>query len=193
MLILIPAGIMLLPLCIRLQRQYSRSPKPQTTPAYQPQSGPPPRFVTYNLAGVNLLSPGKFGGKCDLKNDYCVIAADGPDRCELTLELSLSQEYRRRFSVTPEEMKQKFKNVHLPLVTGRGVRIGDTPRKVRERIGEPTEKKAQDLVTINYRYIYRGKNRLYSADYRFYQGKLVSIGFRDERAPDKNIPVPGCP
>jgi hypothetical protein len=192
-LFLIPASLLLMPSCLRLQRQYFPLPKTQKPPVYQPQSGPVPRFVTYHLAGQNLLALSKFADKCDPNSDYCITGSAGPDGCEFILELSNSSEYRRRFSVSHKEMKQRFKGVHLPLLTGGGVRIGDTPEKVRQEIGVPTEEKGLNGALTTYEYIHHGKKRFYGATYRFYRNKLISINFRDARAPDKNIPVIGCP
>jgi len=195
-LLFVIAGVLLLPLLAQFRRLQPPL-NAQTLPSYRPQSGPVPRFVTYHLGGVNLIAQkwdSDYEGRCDPKSRYCLSSANGPDGCEYIMNLSPGFERDEQYwSVSRSELEKEFKGVRVPLITGRGVRIGDTPRQVQRKIGKPTSQSIYKSETL-YVYEYRGK-RLYDARYTFPNGKLRSIYFRDARPPNKTNgfkPSGGC-
>lgn len=57
--------------------------------------------------------------------------------------------------------------------TGKGLRIGDTPSKMRSLLGEPRLKRGKYASTISYEYRYGD----YKATYTFQRGRLWKIEF----------------
>ncbi|RYX85043.1 hypothetical protein EON83_07290 [bacterium] len=187
----IPALVLVGTVLVRFQQPRSL-PNAKAAP-YVPSKGPVPRFVTYNLGGVHLISDHKwpkgneFSGLYDGKQNYSLHDGDGPDGCEHILTLSSGFNW----AVSREEVRDEFPDVPLKLVTGRGVRIGDTPQKVKEKIGQPTSTRSSNKNWLQYAYIYRGK-RLYQAYYDFKNGRLSDIMFREARPPKTKDGYGGC-
>jgi hypothetical protein len=156
----------------------------------------PERFISYELAGVNLTSHsnwhgpmGDYGGRYDFAKDYSIRDESGPDGCEYILHLApgfawgVTAQERKEFKA--ELLKElKGQKIHLDLVSGHGVAIGDTIPQVIRKIGPPTEQKQpyNGAQTLVYRHL--GK-RLYEARYEFEKGRLRMIKLRDARPPDK--------
>ena len=185
LLFLTPAFVMLWPLITWLQHQ--RASQIENTRAiswYKPQAGPTPRFVTYYFAGVDLRQTPKADA-CDLKSNYCVEPNDGPDGCELSLRLAPSDKCFKGYAPdVVKELKQISKKSRLSLATGRGIRIGDTPQQVKQKIGAPTEQWFKN-GRAKYQYAFRGSKIYYEASYTFDSNRLVEIEAFQADAPTK--------
>lgn len=163
---------------------------------YHRQTGPIPKYVTYRLGGQHLVkhtwAKGRdFEGVCDARSGYCITSEDGPDGCEYLLQLAPTFEHYAKVWGSRAEFARLFKGEQVPLKTGNGVCIGDSPTQVEKKLGKPT-KQNQFKKYTTYEYNYRGK-RLYGARYNFTDNRLVEINFRDARPPGKNNPYGGCP
>lgn len=181
-LLVIPCILLALPLIMRWNSPKAKQ-KLKPNKVYKPQSGPVPRFVTYHLGGANLLQA-KAHSKYDLKNKYHFSIHHGPNNCDRGMSLQHGTDiYAFYDAFTESERKEKYKNIHIPLVTWHGVRIENPPSQVRNKIGEPTSKNFE-ASNMTYKYEYRGP-RIYQAWYTFRKGKLRSIEFRDAAQPGK--------
>ena len=138
-----------------------------------------PRFVDTKLGGSNLLKP-EYHADYDPKTKYHLWAQHEFDGGSNTIFIA---PHPAMFGYSLG--KDKPRHRAFPLVSGREIKIGDSVRVLRRKLGKPKQTKREVIMGVKRRVdIYEHNNnkkesakRVYEAHYVSLNGKIPAIRF----------------
>jgi hypothetical protein len=145
-----------------------------------------PSYVDYSLAGANLtaLRAGQSVVKRNIKRGHYLVATNSDGSCKT---LILAADKNDVEGYRPAQARA----ASFTSSTGRGVALGDSVKRVRQKLGKPSRSVSPDGGEMFYEYSYegaklnatggKGKGWSYSATYSFHKGRLNYIRFVFQR------------
>lgn len=152
-----------------------------------------PKWLETKVAGRNV----KYVGIHDSRNGYYLIGGGDCDGAHRRLTLTRDRRIvaNEGYKVVAPELGLKgdgyktLQEARLPLSTGKGVRIGDTPRKVVAKLGNPTRTELsgsrKQFVEFHYDWndVKNGEGVIYGNTYVFKAGRLIEISLVSNSVP----------